>query len=136
MTSTTTAACGASSGLSVNIAGIATACGMAVASVALLFVCVLAALVMKAMTKPRSSQEMAGMLAAAFAHGLFAGPLVIEYMGWWSMSFQAQLCVCFCMSAPGWLIWRIVINQLVRWRNAKNPINKITNDIRNVRKNR
>lgn len=134
---TATAACGAAStGLSVNLTGVLTTCGLMIVGSALLVVFVLAALVMMAMTKPRSSQEMAGMLAAAFAHSVLAGPLMIEYMGWTSMSLQAQLCVCFCMAAPGWLLWRIVINQLARWRDAKNPISVITKDIRDARRGR
>lgn len=134
---TAMAACGsASGGLSVNLAGALTTCGLWVAGSALLVVFVLAALVMMAMTKPRSSQEMAGMLAAAFAHSMLAGPWVIEYMGWTTMSFQAQLCVVFCMAAPGWLLWRIVFNQLARWRDSKNPISVITKVIRDARRGR
>lgn len=133
---TATAACGAASaGLSVNLAGALTTCGLWVAGSALLVVFVLAALVMMAMTKPRSSQEMAGMLAAAFAHSMLAGPWVIEYMGWTTMSFQAQLCVVFCMAAPGWLLWRIVFNQLARWRDAKNPIQSIAADMGSAKRN-
>lgn len=132
-----TVACGAATaGLSVNLTGIATTCGLWIAGAALLLVFVLAVLVMMAMTPPRSARELAGMLAVSLAHSVMVGPLVIEYMGWSSWSFQAQLCVCFCMAAPGWLLWRIVSNQLARWRDSRNPIGAITKDIRQARRDR
>lgn len=130
-----TVACGAATaGLSVNLTGIATTCGLWIAGAALLLVFVLAVLVMMAMTPPRSARELAGMLAVSLAHSVMVGPLVIEYMGWTGWSFQAQLCVCFCMAAPGWLLWRIVSNQLARWRDAKNPISSIAADVRSAKR--
>ncbi|HEX5276441.1 MAG TPA: hypothetical protein VFW42_02105 [Fluviicoccus sp.] len=136
MNEPTTATCAAAgAGLSVNLTGIATTCGLWISGAAMLLVFVLAALVMFSMSPPRSRREQAGMLAVAFAHGLMVGPLVIEYMGWTGWSFQAQLCVCFCVSAPGWLLWRIVSNQLARWRDAKNPIQSIAADVGSAKRN-
>lgn len=134
MNEPTTASCAAAgAGLSVNLTGIGTKCGLWIAGSALLLVFVLAVLVMMAMTPPRTAREMAGMLAVSLAHSVMVGPLVIECMGWTSWSFQAQLCVCFCMAAPGWLLWRIVSHQLARWRDAKNPIQAIAADVGSAR---
>lgn len=88
------------------------------------------------LTPPRSRSEMCAMVAASFGSSLFIGPLVIEYYGLTGYGFQAQLGVCFMVAAPAWLLWRIVSNQLARWRDAKNPIQVITKDIRDARRGR
>lgn len=88
------------------------------------------------LTPPRTRSEMCAMVAASFGSSLFIGPLVIEYYGLTGYGFQAQLGVCFMVAAPAWLLWRIVSNQLARWRDAKNPIQVITKDIRDARRGR
>ena len=101
---------------------------------ALLIVGVLAALVMMALTPPRTHLEFAGMLSMAVSSSFLGGPLVVEYLQLGYLSLVAQLGVCFMTAAPAWLVARIVANQLARWRDAKNPISSITKDIRDARR--
>lgn len=101
-----------------------------------LLVGLIATIMALGLTPPRSRLEMCGMVAASFGSSLFLGPLAIEYCGLTGYGFQAQLGVCFMVAAPAWLLWRIVSNQLARWRDAKNPIQVITKDIRDARRGR
>lgn len=134
---TTSAACGAAAGgISVNAASAMNACGAVLVLSSLLLVAVLAAVLMMALTPPRTKLETAGMVSAAFGNSYFVGPWVIENYGLTGLSFQAQLGVCFCMAAPAWLLWRIVSNQLARWRDSKNPLGTISRDVRQARRDR
>jgi len=100
----------------------------------LIVVGVLAALVMMALTPPRSGLEFAGMLAMAVSTSVFGGPLAIEWLSLGWLSIHAQIGFCFIAAAPAWLVARIVANQLSRWRDAKNPIGTITRDVREARR--
>lgn len=95
-----------------------------------LVVGILAACVGMALTPPKTRGELVGMLAASFGSALFVGPLVIEYYNLTSLSFQAQLGVCFMVAAPAWLGWCVVSRQFDRWRKAKNPASTIRRDMR------
>lgn len=131
------ASCGAAAGgISVNAATAMNVCGAVLVLSSLLIVAVLAAVLMMALTPPRTKLETAGMISAAFGNSYLVGPWVIENYGLTSLSFQAQLGVCFCMAAPAWLLWRIVSNQLARWRDSKNPLGTISRDVRQARRDR
>lgn len=95
-----------------------------------LIVGILAACVDMALTPPKTRGELVGMIAALFSSSLFVGPLVIEYYGLTSLSFQAQLGICFMVAAPAWLGWCVVVRQFDRWRKAKNPASTIRRDMR------
>ncbi len=95
-----------------------------------LIVGILAACVGMAMTPPKTRSELVGMIAASFGSSLFVGPLVIEYYNLTSLSFQAQLGVCFMVAASAWLGWCVVVRQFDRWRKAKNPASTIRRDMR------
>lgn len=99
-----------------------------------LLVGIFAALVMMALTPPQTRLEVFGMGATAFASSLFVGPLVIEAYGFGHYSFQAQLGICFMCAAPAWMLWSIVRVVLQRWRDSKNPVGTITNDIKKIKK--
>lgn len=99
-----------------------------------LLVGVLAALVMIALTPPKTKMELFGMVASAFASSLFVGPLVIEAYGFGHYGLQAQLGICFMCAVPAWLIWSVIRVMLQRWRDSKNPVSTITNDIKKIKK--
>ena len=99
-----------------------------------LFVGILAALVMIALTPPNTKTELFGMVASAFASSLFVGPLVIEAYGFGHYGLQAQLGICFMCAVPAWLIWSVIRVMLQRWRDSKNPVSTITNDIKKIKK--
>lgn len=99
-----------------------------------LFVGVLAALVMMALTPPQTRLQVFGMAAAAFASSFFVGPLVIEAYGFSHYSFQAQLGICFMCAAPAWMLWSIVSVVLKKWRDSKNPVDAIGKDIKKIKK--
>ena len=124
----------AQSPVAATIGGAIGAISIVTLIVLLLILGILAAVVMMALTPPRSHLEFAGMLSLAVSSSCFGGPLVIEYLqlGWLSMT--SQLGICFITAAPAWLVARIVANQLARWRDAKNPLRTITRDVREARR--
>lgn len=99
-----------------------------------LFVGVLAALVMLALTPPRTKMELFGMVASAFASSFFVGPLVIEAYGFSHYSFQSQLGICFMCAVPAWLLWSVVRVVIQKWRDSKNPVDAIGKDIKKIKK--
>jgi len=98
-----------------------------------LLVGVLAALVMIALTPPKTKMELFGMVASAFASSLFVGPLVIEAYGFGHYGLQAQLGICFMCAVPAWLIWSVVRTIIQRWRDSKNPVGAIGKDIKRIK---
>lgn len=130
------ASCAATPQLTVaaTIGGAIGAISIVTLIILLLILGILAAVVMMALTPPRSHLEFVGMLSLAVSSSCFGGPLVIEYLqlGWLSMT--SQLGICFITAAPAWLVARIVANQLARWRDAKNPLRTITRDVREARR--
>lgn len=99
-----------------------------------IFIGVLSALVMIALTPPRTKIELFGMVASAFAASLFIGPLVIEAYGYAHYGIQAQLGICFMCAVPAWLIWSIVRVILQKWRDAKDTIASIGRDIKKIKR--
>ena len=99
-----------------------------------LFVGVLAALVMIALTPPNTKTELFGMVASAFGSSLFIGPLVIEAYGFSHYSLQAQLGICFMCAVPAWLLWSVVRMIIQKWRDSKNPVDAIGKDIKKIKK--
>ena len=99
-----------------------------------LFVGILAALVMIALTPPNTKTELFGMVASAFGSSLFIGPLVIEAYGFSHYSLQAQLGICFMCAVPAWLLWSVVRVIIQKWRDSKNPIDAISKDIKKIKK--
>ena len=99
-----------------------------------LFVGVLAALVMIALTPPNTKTELFGMVASAFGSSLFIGPLVIEAYGFSHYSLQAQLGICFMCAVPAWLLWSVVRVIIQKWRDSKNPVDAIGKDIKKIKK--
>lgn len=98
------------------------------------FVGVLAALVMIALTPPKTKTELFGMVASAFGSSLFIGPLVIEAYGFSHYSLQAQLGICFMCAVPAWLLWSVVRVIIQKWRDSKNPVDAIGKDIKKIKK--
>ena len=98
------------------------------------FVGVLAALVMIALTPPNTKTELFGMVASAFGSSLFIGPLVIEAHGFSHYSLQSQLGICFMCAVPAWLLWSVVRVIIQKWRDSKNPIDAISKDIKKIKK--
>lgn len=94
---------------------------------------VLAALVMIALTPPRTKIELFGMVASAFASSTFVGPLIIESYGFENYGLQAQLGICFMCAVPAWLAWSIVRVILQKWRDSKNPVGAIGKDIKKIK---
>ena len=99
-----------------------------------LFVGILAALVMVALTPPNTKTELFGMVASAFASSLFVGPLVIEAYGFGHYGLQAQLGICFMCAVPAWLLWSVVRVIIQKWRDSKNPVDAIGKDIKKIKK--
>lgn len=99
-----------------------------------LFVGVLAALVMIALTPPQTKTELFGMVASAFGSSLFIGPLVIEAYGFSRYTFQSQLGICFMCAVPAWLLWSVVRVVIQKWRDSKNPIDAIGRDVKKIKK--
>lgn len=99
-----------------------------------LFVGILAALVMIALTPPNTKTELFGMVASAFGSSLFIGPLVIEAYGFSHYSLQAQLGICFMCAVPAWLLWSVVRVIIQKWRDSKNPVDAIGKDIKKIKK--
>ena len=99
-----------------------------------LLVGVLAALVMIALTPPKTKLELFGMVASAFASSLFVGPLVIEAYGFTGYGLQAQLGICFMCAVPAWLLWSVVRVILQKWRDAKKPVDAISRDVNKIKK--
>lgn len=99
-----------------------------------LFVGILAALVMIALTPPNTKTELFGMVASAFASSLFVGPLVIEAYGFGHYGLQAQLGICFMCAVPAWLLWSVVRVIIQKWRDSKNPVDAIGKDIKKIKK--
>ena len=99
-----------------------------------LFVGILAALVMIALTPPNTKTELFGMVASAFGSSLFIGPLVIETYGFSHYSLQAQLGICFMCAVPAWLLWSVVRVIIQKWRDSKNPVDAIGKDIKKIKK--
>lgn len=99
-----------------------------------LLVGVLAALVMIALTPPKTKTELFGMVASAFASSLFVGPLVIESYGFTGYGLQAQLGICFMCAVPAWLLWSVVRVIIQKWRDSKNPVDAIGKDIKKIKK--
>ena len=99
-----------------------------------LLVGVLAALVMIALTPPKTKLELFGMVASAFASSLFVGPLVIEAYGFTGYGLQAQLGICFMCAVPAWLLWSVVRVIIQKWRDSKNPVDAIGKDIKKIKK--
>lgn len=99
-----------------------------------LFVGVLAALVMIALTPPNTKTDLFGMVASAFGSSLFIGPLVIEAYGFSHYSLQAQLGICFMCAVPAWLLWSVVRVIIQKWRDSKNPVDAIGKDIKKIKK--
>lgn len=99
-----------------------------------LFVGILAALVMIALTPPNTKTELFGMVASAFGSSLFIGPLVIEAHGFSHYSLQSQLGICFMCAVPAWLLWSVVRVIIQKWRDSKNPIDAISKDIKKIKK--
>lgn len=98
------------------------------------FVGVLAALVMIALTPPNTKTELFGMVASAFGSSLFIGPLVIEAHGFSHYSLQSQLGICFMCAVPAWLLWSVVRVIIQKWRDSKNPVDAIGKDIKKIKK--
>jgi hypothetical protein len=98
-----------------------------------LLVGVLAALVMIALTPPRTRVELFGMVASSFGSSLFIGPLIIEAYQLTHYSFQAQMGICFMCAAPAWLMWSVVRTIIQRWRDSKNPVGAIGKDIKRIK---
>ena len=99
-----------------------------------LLVGVLAALVMIALTPPKTKTELFGMVASAFGSSLFVGPLVIEAYSFGHYSFQSQLGICFMCAVPAWLLWSVVRVIIQKWRDSKNPVDAIGKDIKKIKK--
>ena len=99
-----------------------------------LFVGILAALVMIALTPPNTKTELFGLVASAFGSSLFIGPLVIEAYGFSHYSLQAQLGICFVCAVPAWLLWSVVRVIIQKWRDSKNPVDAIGKDIKKIKK--
>ena len=99
-----------------------------------LFVGILAALVMIALTPPNTKTELFGMVASAFGSSLFIGPLFIEAYGFSHYSLQAQLGICFMCAVPAWLLWSVVRVIIQKWRDSKNPVDAIGKDIKKIKK--
>ena len=99
-----------------------------------LFVGILAALVMIALTPPNTKTELFGMVASAFASSLFVGPLVIEAYGFSHYTLQSQLGICFVCAVPAWLLWSVVRVIIQKWRDSKNPVDAIGKDIKKIKK--
>lgn len=98
------------------------------------FVGVLAALVMIALTPPKTKTELFGMVASAFGSSLFIGPLVIEAQGFSHYSLQSQLGICFMCAVPAWLLWSVVRVIIQKWRDSKSPVDAIGKDIKKIKK--
>lgn len=98
-----------------------------------IFVGVLAALVMIALTPPKSKGELFGMVASAFGSSFFVGPLVIEAYGFSNYGLQAQLGICFMCAVPAWLLWSVARVILQKWRDAKDPVGKISRDVKKIK---
>lgn len=99
-----------------------------------LLVGVLAALVMMALTPPKTRLEVFGMAASAFASSLFVGPLIIEAYGYSHYGLQAQLGICFMCAVPAWLLWSVVRVIIQKWRDSKSPVDSIGRDIKKIKK--
>ncbi len=99
-----------------------------------LLVGVLAALVMIALTPPKTKTELFGMVASAFGSSLFVGPLVIEAYSFGHYSFQSQLGICFMCAVPAWLLWSVVRVVIQKWRDSKSPVDAIGKDIKKINK--
>ena len=99
-----------------------------------LLVGVLAALVMIALTPPKTKTELFGMVASAFGSSLFIGPLVIEAYEFGHYSSQSQLGICFMCAVPAWLLWSVVRVIIQKWRDSKNPVDAIGKDIKKIKK--
>lgn len=99
-----------------------------------LLVGVLAALVMIALTPPKTKTELFGMVASAFGSSLFVGPLVIEAYGFSHYSLQSQLGICFMCAVPAWLSWSVVRVIIQKWHDSKNPVDAIGKDIKKIKK--
>jgi predicted permease len=94
---------------------------------------ILGALVMIALTPPRTKKELLGMVASSFGSSLFIGPLIIEAYGLTHYSFQSQLGICFMCAAPAWLLWGVVRTIIQKWRDSKDPVGKISRDVKRIK---
>lgn len=99
-----------------------------------LLIGVLAALVMIALTPPKTKMELFGMVASAFGSSLFIGPLIIEAYSLGHYSFQSQLGICFMCAVPAWLLWSVVRVIIQKWRDSKSPVDAIGKDIKKIKK--
>jgi hypothetical protein len=61
---------------------------------------------------------------------MYVGSMAIEYYGLSHYSADAQLSIRVACAAPMWMLWQILAVQLNRWRNSRNPVKTISDDVK------
>lgn len=93
---------------------------------------VIASSVIIALFPPKSKMHVFGLLACCAGSFFYFGALVIDVYGLQSYSQNAKDGIRFACAVPMWMSLQILAVALTKWRDAKDPISKITNDLKKI----
>lgn len=93
----------------------------------------LSAAVSVALFPPKTFKETAGLLACCAASYFYLGAFAIDYFDLHRYSAESKDGLKFFCAVPAWMIWQIIAVILVKYRNSKNPLRDIINDVKRAK---
>lgn len=87
-----------------------------------------------ALFPPKTKMQVFGLLACCAGSFFYVGALVIDRYGYQGYSQDAKDGIRFFCAVPMWMLLQIVAAILTKWRDAKDPVSKISSDVKKIRK--
>ena len=87
-----------------------------------------------ALFPPKTKMQVFGLLACCAGSFFYVGALVIDRYGYQGYSQDAKDGIRFFCAVPMWMLLQILAVILTKWRDAKDPVGKISSDVKKIRK--